>query len=190
LPVSVSLLRRRTPSARRTHAKIDRNFLSGMGPPFALSWLWVAATHSDIRCEMRSMSRGVGMKQQLDLPISQMAVIEARRLAADAYREVATEEELDNILLLTSELVTNAIRHSGMSEGDIITVVVDDDGPGGARISVSDRGPGFSPSSFGASPSELGTGWGLQLVEALSDAWGLDHDADGFSVWAEVGLSG
>jgi anti-sigma regulatory factor (Ser/Thr protein kinase) len=127
--------------------------------------------------------------RQLDIPISLGAAGDARRLITDALRDVATQAELDNAVLLTSELVTNAIRHALMSEDDMLTVAVDVS-PGRARITVRDHGPGFSKNDVGAGASEPGTDWGLQLVEALSDAWGVREEPDGFSVWAELGFNG
>ena len=128
------------------------------------------------------------MRLQLDIPVSPQAAGEARRLVTDACGDLATQTELDNARLLTSELVTNAVRHALMSEGDVLTVVVDVS-PGRAMISVRDRGPGFSPNPIGAPPFDLATGWGLTLVESLAEAWGVDQQPNGFSVWAELGLS-
>jgi hypothetical protein len=75
-----------------------------------------------------------------------------------------------------------------MSEGDLFSVVVDITGDH-ARISVKDPGPGFSQSDVGAPASDVRSGWGLGIVEALSDAWGVNQGSDGFLVWADVGLS-
>ena len=52
--------------------------------------------------------------------------------------------------------------------------------PGGIRVEVSDLGPGID-----ADVAEVSTGWGLRLVELLSDRWGIE-DAAGGKVWFEV----
>jgi anti-sigma regulatory factor (Ser/Thr protein kinase) len=150
---------------------------------------WVAPTGAPAYMVGADWREVIGVRRQLDIPISPRAAREARRLVTEACSDVATELELEDILLLTSELVTNAIRHALMIEGDILTLVVDV-GAGRARISVRDPGPGFSQSDAGGPASDLGTGWGLRLVEALSDAWGVRREPDGFSVWADVGLNG
>src|SRR4051794_31083776 len=77
-------------------------------------------------------------------------------------------ERLGDVLLLTSELVTNAIRHGGAAgPDDRIRVRVLRRGSR-ARIEVRDDGPGFArppdrPSADG--------GMGLGLVDRLASAW-------------------
>jgi hypothetical protein len=66
------------------------------------------------------------------------------------------------MMAVTFGVTTEAIRRGPIGrvspiEGDILTVVVDVS-PGWARISVQDRGPGFSQSDVGAPASDLGTG--------------------------------
>ena len=92
---------------------------------------------------------------------------------------------LDDALLLTSELVTNAVRHTGHSSDDPIELSVTVD-PTILRVSVLDRGPGFDPHKLPAR-SEDG-GWGLELVERLSSRWGVDRHADASEVWFEIDL--
>jgi anti-sigma regulatory factor (Ser/Thr protein kinase) len=85
--------------------------------------------------------------------------------------------------LLVSELVTNAIVHAGLRDGDVITLVVEASDRG-LRIEVNDPGDGFTPAD--AEP-DLGqvSGWGLHLVRELSDRWGVEHDAI-TRVWFEL----
>jgi anti-sigma regulatory factor (Ser/Thr protein kinase) len=127
--------------------------------------------------------------RQRDIAISAHAAVEARRLVAEACNEAATPDELNSALLIATELVTNAVRHSGMGEGDTLMLVVDLS-LGRAIISVRDRGPGFSPSGLEPPSTDAGNGWGLRVVEALSTAWGVRREAEGFSVWAEVRFQG
>jgi anti-sigma regulatory factor (Ser/Thr protein kinase) len=127
--------------------------------------------------------------RQQDIAISAHAAVKARRLVAEACKDAATPDGLNSALLITTELVTNAVRHSGMGEGDTLMLVVDLS-LGRAIISVRDRGPGFSPSGLEPPSADAGTGWGLRVVEALSTAWGVRQEAEGFSVWAEVRFQG
>jgi anti-sigma regulatory factor (Ser/Thr protein kinase) len=90
---------------------------------------------------------------------------------------------LADVMLLTSELVTNAIRHGGAAgPDDRIRVRVLRRGRR-ARIEVCDDGPGFA-----ANPPSRPTegGMGLELVDRLADAWGTDRRGRATLVWFEV----
>ena len=84
------------------------------------------------------------------------------------------------IVLLTSELVANAVRHA---EADPIAVrfaVILEH----VRVEVGDDGPGFDPEIRADEPGPAG-GWGLRLVDELADRWGV-ADGDGSRVWFEI----
>ena len=98
---------------------------------------------------------------------------------------------LEDAVLVVSELVTNAVRHSASGAGGTITVTLAGI-PGGVRIEVIDEGsPGPGPALVPVRPAwELTeSGQGLRLVaEATGGRWGhyrLD-DALGRVVWAEI----
>src|SRR6185295_9922787 len=92
-------------------------------------------------------------------------------------------ERLGDVLLMTSELVTNAIRH-GRADGpdDRIRVRAVRRGAR-ARIEVRDDGPGFRARSLDP-PTE--GGMGLELVDRLADSWGTDRRGRTTVVWFEV----
>ena len=87
-------------------------------------------------------------------------------------------DEVDAIQLVTSELVTNAIRHARTP----FTVTVQGD-LSGVRLMVRDDDPMMDS----AEPDFLMSlgGRGLRIAEAFSDAWGVDHAPDGKTVWAQ-----
>ena len=95
--------------------------------------------------------------------------VEARRFVRDIAAGSASRQVLDDATLLTSELVTNAVRHAGHAAGDPIDITVSID-ERILRVTVRDRGPGFDPGEL-ATRSEYG-GWGLELVRKLSSRWG------------------
>ena len=84
--------------------------------------------------------------------------------------------------LMTTELVSNAVRHSGFLGGDPIglDVYVELDT---VRISVVDAGPGLDPDRpiLGQNVQ----GWGLTLIDRVSDRWGI-HREHPHSVWFEI----
>ena len=89
-----------------------------------------------------------------------------------------------DIELLTSELVTNAVRHAGLSEADTIRLHVDTDRDW-VHVDVCETGPGLeNPFHARSSPG----GWGLVLVEQLADRWGSTREGGESCVWFEVGL--
>jgi signal transduction histidine kinase len=84
------------------------------------------------------------------------------------------------IVLLTSELVANAVRHAAAEWIAIRFSVV----AGHVRVDVGDEGPGFEAEIPAADPGADG-GWGLRLVDELADRWGVADDA-GSRVWFEI----
>jgi anti-sigma regulatory factor (Ser/Thr protein kinase) len=86
---------------------------------------------------------------------------------------------LEVAVLLTSELVTNAVRYGGPS---IVLTVRDD--PDVLQIEVQDDGP-WIPAAGAPDEGAIG-GRGLFLVESLAHAWGTasrDSDGGGKAVW-------
>jgi anti-sigma regulatory factor (Ser/Thr protein kinase) len=111
---------------------------------------------------------------------------EAVSLARHSLNELQGElgpELFEDMRLLVSELVTNSVRHAvAATESTVmLDVSVRDDL---IRCSVSDPGPGFEHAER-APDDDPGSGWGLFLVEQLSDRWGVDLNA-GTSVWFEI----
>lgn len=84
------------------------------------------------------------------------------------------------MLLLTSELVTNAIRHAGTR----FEVDVGQTAEGKVLVSVSDASR-VSPHLIDAAP-EAQSGRGLFFVERYSTDWGVEETAEGKRVWFVV----
>jgi anti-sigma regulatory factor (Ser/Thr protein kinase) len=94
------------------------------------------------------------------------------------------ESARERLALVVSELVTNAIRHARLDAGDPIHLdVMSMDGH--VRVAVHDSGPGFDPPGHNGGASANG-GFGLGIVAALSDEWGVERRADGCTVWCSV----
>ena len=94
------------------------------------------------------------------------------------------DEVRATLLLLVSELVNNAVRHGGAGRDNLIEVelrAIED----GIGVQVTDPGPGFAPADRERALEEPG-GWGLVLVDQMSQRWGVVHD-DCTRVWFELG---
>jgi anti-sigma regulatory factor (Ser/Thr protein kinase) len=115
-------------------------------------------------------------------PAQPAAVGKARRTVVGLPVNQATR---DTLSLLVSELVTNAIRHAGLASVDPITVQISthDDR---VRVAVHDGGPGFTPRANDGGDLDATGGRGCTIVAALSDAWGVEHDLGGCTVWCEL----
>ncbi|HUZ44879.1 MAG TPA: ATP-binding protein [Acidimicrobiales bacterium] len=117
----------------------------------------------------------------LDLAPELSSVRSARNWVADVLSG-QPKERSDAAVLLTSELVTNAVLYAA---GPIrISVLVTSRH---IRIEVCDSSSVVPlPKAYDA---EALTGRGLDLVGSLSDAWGVDRQDAGKAVWFEIGAS-
>lgn len=104
----------------------------------------------------------------------------ARRFVAAALRRWGCPDDfIELVLLLTSELVTNAYRHAGTETR--VSVRLDDDC---ARVEVRDVGRGEP--ELRPLDTDRVDGRGLQIVDALADRWGYHSNAGGTAVWFEL----
>ena len=88
----------------------------------------------------------------------------------------------DVALLLTSELVTNAVLHSDSRlRGGTVTLVMTAVS-GGLRIEVTDSGSDISAPVV-KDEVFASDGHGLFLVQSLADRWGYVRDVAGTTVW-------
>jgi anti-sigma regulatory factor (Ser/Thr protein kinase) len=90
----------------------------------------------------------------------------------------------DDVLLLVSELVTNAVRHAGAGPERPVQVQLLH-GPRCVVVAVTDEGPGFTLRSNPSTGSESG-GWGLFLVDQIADRWDVEYTTSGSRVWFKI----
>ena len=103
-------------------------------------------------------------------PAGCQASAAARGVVADTLASVASKPELDDLLIVVTELVNNAVVHGGAgdaSERVVVHVAAADER---LRAEVSSRGAAFEPRP--PSPTEEPGGFGLFLVDQLSQPLG------------------
>ena len=109
----------------------------------------------------------------------------ARHVVARYLGDRVSPSVFDNAQLLISELVTNSVRHSGVVAGEQLTVRVDL-GQTWCRVEVEDAGHGGVIAPRPPDRAQ-GSGMGLNLVQMLSERWGLERASEGGTrVWAQL----
>jgi anti-sigma regulatory factor (Ser/Thr protein kinase) len=112
----------------------------------------------------------------------------APRHVRDALTKMHTQAwSLDDGLLVASELVTNAVRHSGGSPHHRLRVVIALE-PDALEISVYDPGLSGRDAEPLRKTDDPG-GWGLRIIEQVTVRWGQERP-DGYRVWAELPVCG
>ncbi len=93
----------------------------------------------------------------------------------------------ETLILLISELVTNAVVHTGcpaVLRMLLPGVPADAPGPGTVRVEVVDRSA--RPPAQRHAEGDDTNGRGLELVDGLADRWGWQPEGAGKSIWCEV----
>lgn len=115
------------------------------------------------------------------------SVASARSFVRDTLQGWGFADIVDDAVVLTSELVTNAVVHAGTS-ADVLCLRSEE----GVRIEVADRYPEREIPLQGTavnmgSPDREG-GRGLQLCAALAGRWGVDYTPTHKQVWFQLDL--
>jgi anti-sigma regulatory factor (Ser/Thr protein kinase) len=122
------------------------------------------------------------VRLERELPVTPEAAAEARHALGD-LADVLPDGRARDVRLLVSELVTNAVRHANLDDGDVIRLVIEL-AESTLRVEVHDPGGGFVPTAPAPDPARP-SGWGLYLVAELADRWGVDSD-ERTLVWFEL----
>ncbi len=138
-----------------------------------------AARASDATEDLAVMS-GAAVLGGLTIPGRPEHVREARAFVAKALGEL--HPCLDSAVLLTSELVTNAVMHSSSRcAGGTVSIIIIES-CAGLRIEVADQGSDLS-TPIVRGDVYASDGHGLFLVQTVADQWGYLRDDDGTTVW-------
>jgi anti-sigma regulatory factor (Ser/Thr protein kinase) len=119
---------------------------------------------------------------QLLLPTVMTSPGEARR-ACRAFARRNHVEAIDPLLLVLSELVTNAVQHGRGPIG--IRIDCED---ASVRIEVSDAAPNPAAVTPRYAPLDGSGGMGLRIIDAMCLGWGAHENGSGTgkTVWAEL----
>jgi anti-sigma regulatory factor (Ser/Thr protein kinase) len=120
-------------------------------------------------------------RHHADLPADPRAVSEARRLVRDAIRFWNLSVDEDIALLITSELVTNAITHGSETASAMIALTTTGE-LDCLRVEVFDTS--FATPVIKNDPLSADEhGRGMLLVDSLATTWGWDLTAAGKVVY-------
>ncbi|MBT2440850.1 ATP-binding protein [Streptomyces sp. ISL-36] len=127
------------------------------------------------------------LQVQLEVGPDPAEVGRARRWARSrlAGSGIGDDEPLtDTLVLLISELVTNAVVHTGCPA--VLRMLFGGGGPeaGTVRVEVADASD-RPPRPRHAECADT-NGRGLELVDGLADRWGWQREGAGKSIWCEV----
>jgi anti-sigma regulatory factor (Ser/Thr protein kinase) len=118
------------------------------------------------------------------------AAAAARSVVEDAIRTWRVPVDADVAVLLTSELVTNAVTHGAPTAGTFVLLTIACD-TACLRVDVHDGSgdlPVLGTGLIGETPAEAETGRGLLLVTSLSAEWGFYRTPGGKAVYFTLEL--
>lgn len=121
---------------------------------------------------------------QYDVGGGPEAIGRARAALTEFVGDEVPQQQLYDLQLLVSEVVTNSVRHGGARHGenvDLRIALTTDQ----VRLEVRDPGPGFHDITPELPASDRGGGYGLYLVDLYAEEWGVSG-AEGTCVWFEV----
>ncbi len=108
------------------------------------------------------------IKRDFEVPRTAEAIPAARALARELISDHVEASTCDDVTLIVSELVTNAVRH-GSGEAVTVALSVGD----GVRVDVRDGGGKTVPAIRHQSDDGRPGGWGLVLVDRIAHEWGV-----------------
>jgi anti-sigma regulatory factor (Ser/Thr protein kinase) len=104
------------------------------------------------------------------------------RRSLEPLREWMTPQDFEDLRLVVTELVTNAVRHGGR-EGTLRLLVRCLPRLVEVRVSSSD---GATEPVVVYEPQAGGGRLGLRIVDQLAEDWGVDHSTGSTTVWVRL----
>ncbi|MFF6877997.1 MULTISPECIES: SpoIIE family protein phosphatase [unclassified Streptomyces] len=145
------------------------------------------AGHAAQHVENRSRSSVITARAAASFEPVGRSVASARSFVRDTLQGWGFADIIDDAVVLTSELVTNAVVHAGTS-ADVLCLRSDD----GVRIEVADRYPEreipLQATAVNMGSPDREGGRGLQLCAALAGRWGVEYIPTHKTVWFQLDL--
>ncbi|MEW2812220.1 SpoIIE family protein phosphatase [Streptomyces massasporeus] len=143
--------------------------------------------HAAQHVENRSRSSVITARAAASFEPVGRSVASARSFVRDTLQGWGFADIVDDAVVLTSELVTNAVVHAGTS-ADVLCLRSDE----GARIEVADRYPEreipLQGTAINMGSADREGGRGLQLCAALAGRWGVEYTPTHKTVWFQLDL--
>ncbi|MFI6377084.1 SpoIIE family protein phosphatase [Streptomyces sp. NPDC050546] len=143
--------------------------------------------HAAQHVENRSRSSVITARAAASFEPVGRSVASARSFVRDTLQGWGFADIVDDAVVLTSELVTNAVVHAGTS-ADLLCLRSDD----GVRIEVADRYPEreipLQATAINMGSPDREGGRGLQLCAALAGRWGVEYTPTHKTVWFQLDL--
>jgi anti-sigma regulatory factor (Ser/Thr protein kinase) len=136
----------------------------------------------------RDYDEDLGLTAPLELALERnvQAPAIARAAISGLCEDLRLRGSLRQILvLLISEVVSNAVLHSSGPAASPITVIANVT-PEVFHVTVTDAGEGFTPSR--RDPERVEGGYGLYLLEKAASRWGVETTSP-TTVWFELPLT-
>ncbi|MGX4689471.1 SpoIIE family protein phosphatase [Streptomyces sp. JNUCC 63] len=143
--------------------------------------------HLGLHVDNRTRSSVITARAAASFEPQGRSVATARSFVRDTLQGWGFGDIVDDAVVLTSELVTNAVVHAGTA-ADVLCLRSDD----GIRIEVSDRYPEreipVQSSAVNMGSPDREGGRGLQLCAALAGRWGVEYTPTHKKVWFQLDL--
>ncbi|MFF9127595.1 SpoIIE family protein phosphatase [Streptomyces sp. NPDC014889] len=143
--------------------------------------------HQGLHVDNRTRSSVITARAAASFDPLGRSVATARSFVRDTLQGWGFGDIVDDAVVLTSELVTNAVVHAGTA-ADVLCLRSDD----GVRIEVSDRYPErelpVQSSAINMGSPDREGGRGLQLCAALAGRWGVEYSPTHKKVWFQLDL--
>lgn len=129
---------------------------------------------------------GVGNARTIRAPWKSSSVARVRAaVVADVEARGVVDETVDEVAVVVSELVSNALRHARPLHDNTVRIHWTERN-GVVEVEVTDGGGHTTPKPRPQAVFAV-SGRGLRIVRSFAHEWGVSEKKDGVTVWASLG---